>query len=157
MSVAATEALMAPDEGDRRSRRRLLLLLLPVILLVLGGCAAAWFLVFAPDADAGEPAIVEGEIVALEPQTTTLGGGSLRHARVAVAIVLAEGVDPTVVAERSELLQDALLRELADMDAEGLRSAAGSDRLRRRLSEEAVTIWEEGQVVRVVLTELLVQ
>lgn len=155
MSVATTEVLEAPD--DAKGGKGKLLLIIGVLVLL--GAAAAWFLVFAPDGDAddADTELIEGEIVTLEPQTTTLGEAKLHHARVALAVVLAEGIDPAVVPLRAALLQDALLQELATMDADGIRSADGSNALRQRLSEDAREIWEEDEVVRVVLTELLVQ
>lgn len=155
MSIATTEVLEAAEPSPRDKKRLLIALLAVVLLLVAAG--AVWFLLLAPDAEAAEEPIVEGEIVSLEPQTTTLGDAEVTHARVALAVVLAEGVDPQVVPAKTPLLQDALLRELATMDATSIRSAEGSDLLRERLSAEAREIWEEGEVVRVVLTELLVQ
>jgi flagellar protein FliL len=157
VSVATTEVLQVPTDPPKRGKRKLLLAVGIVVLLV--GAAAAWSLVLAPDGDIedGEDALVEGAIVTLEPQTTTLGEARLHHARVAVAVVLAEGIDPAVVPLRAALLQDALLRELATMDVDGIRSSEGSDALRQRLSQDAREIWEEDQVIRIVLTELLVQ
>jgi flagellar basal body-associated protein FliL len=158
MSITTTEVHDAPADRPAAGGRKRLVVVVPVVLLVLGA-AAAWLQVFAPEADGDDAEIelTEGEIVSLEPQTTSLGEAKLHHARVAVAVVLAEGIDPAVVPPRAALLQDALLRELATMDADGIRSAEGSDDLRRRLSEDARGIWEGDQVIRVVLTELLVQ
>lgn len=151
---ATTEVLEAPPEG--RSRKRLVLIVAAVVVL-LAAAAAVWLFVLAPDAGAEGAPLVEGEIVSLPPQTTTLGEAGLHHARVALAVVLAEKVDPAVVEPKAALLQDALLRELATMDADGVRSAEGSDALRSRLTDQAREIWPDDQVVRVVLTELLVQ
>jgi flagellar protein FliL len=157
VSVATTEVLQVPTAPPKGGKRRLLLVVGIVMMLI--GAAAAWFLILAPDGNVEdvEVALVEGAIVTLEPQTTTLGEAKLHHARVAVAVVLAEGIDPAVVPPRAALLQDALLRELATMDVDGVRGAEGSDALRQRLSQDAREIWEEDQVIRIVLTELLVQ
>ena len=99
----------------------------------------------------------DGPIITLEPLTTTLGEATLRHARVTLALVLAEGQDPVTVGQRTPELQDALLREVARMDADHLRSSEGSEQLRQQLTEDARGIWGEEVVQRVLLTELLVQ
>lgn len=153
--MSATEVLEEAEEAPRKGRSTWLLI--GVLVLLLAVAAAVWFLVLAPDGAEADAELLEGEIVSLEPQTTTLGEAKLHHARVALAVVLAEGVDPAVVAPRAALLQDALIRELSTMDADGVRSSEGSDALRQRLSADAKQIWEEDEVIRVVLTELLVQ
>jgi flagellar protein FliL len=140
------------------ARRTLPLVLALVLVLLLGGGAAFWFLVLSGDeAQEAEVEVVEGEIVTLEPLTTTLGEAGLRHARIGMAVVLAEGQDPLVVAPKEALLKDALLREVALLDADVLRSSEGSAMLREQLSAEARDILGEEVVVRVVLTELLIQ
>ncbi|MTV27335.1 flagellar basal body-associated FliL family protein [Nitriliruptoraceae bacterium ZYF776] len=156
--MSATIAPTAPEatEGEtKKGGKRKLVLILLVVLLVAG--AAYWFLLKpAPEADA-DAEVPDGPIVALDPLTTTTGEASLRHARVAMSLVLVEGADPVAVTDRAPLLQDALLREVARMDGDELRSAEGSDALRAHLTEAAQGIWDEGEVKRVVLTELLIQ
>lgn len=135
-------------------RGKLIVLVVLAALLLAGGAAAWWFLSPGEDPDR-EP--VDGPIVPIEPLTTTTGNDSLRHARIGMAVVLAEGQDAEVVSERLPLLQDALLREIAGMSADELRSIDGSEGLRVRLSNHARDIWGEEVVRRVVLTELLLQ
>ena len=149
---------LEPDlELEPPAKKRVKLYLAILLAVIAGGAAAAFFLLGGDaEAEADEVELVEGAIVQLEPQTTTLGAGPMEHARVAVAVVLAEDVAVEVVEPRAALLRDALLRELATMDGESLRTVAGSDQLRDRLSAEARDIWEDGEVVRVVLTELVV-
>lgn len=147
-----SEAVIEPE--DRPSRRRLLLILAGVLLLaVLGG---GWWAFGMANAAETIPD-VDGPIVPLEPLTTTVGQDGIHHARVAVAIVLTVQADPEEIESRVPLLKDALLREVSATDADTIRSAEGSDRLRARLSEQARDIWGEEVVRRVVLTELLVQ
>jgi flagellar protein FliL len=157
--MSATTAPAPPaafeDEEVRPGGKRKLLLLLTLGLLVVGG--AVWFLFLAPAEEAGAAEVVEGVVLQLEPLTTTTGTAALHHARVALALVLVEGADEGVVTARSALLEDALLREVATMDADLLRSSAGSDQLRTNLTTHAQEIWPDGEVLRVVLTELLVQ
>jgi flagellar basal body-associated protein FliL len=139
-------------EPPTRKRRVLLLAGLATVLALAGG----WWLFGVADA-AEDPSAVDGEIVDLEPMTTTVGERGIHHARVGLAIVLSEGADPSQVGPRQALLQDALLREISNLDADTVRSAEGSDRLRTSLSETAREIWGPDVVRRVVLTELMVQ
>ena len=149
--------LASEDEGadtDGRGRRGPIIAVIGVLALALGG-GVAWWLLFAGGGD--EEALRDGEVVVLEPLTTTLGEASLRHARVTLAVVLSEGERPEVVPKDAAMLQDALLREIAKLDADELRSSEGSDALRQRLTEEAQEIWGGEVVRRVLLTELLIQ
>ncbi|GGI06715.1 flagellar basal body-associated FliL family protein [Egicoccus halophilus] len=141
-------------ETTPKSKKKLFVLVGALAVVITA--AAAWFLLLAPqDAEAAEP--VDGEIVTFEPLTTTLGVSSPSHARVSLAIVLSEGTDPALIEPKQALLQDALLQEIAAMQADQLRSAEGSDQLRQALTADARAIWGDDVVRRVVLTELLVQ
>jgi flagellar basal body-associated protein FliL len=139
-------------EAPARTRRLLPIVGLAVVLALAGG----WWLFGVADA-AEDPTAIDGEIVDLEPMTTTVGERGIHHARVGLAIVLTEAADASQVGPRQALLQDALLREISSLDADTVRSAEGSDRLRARLSETAQEIWGPDVVRRVVLTELMVQ
>ena len=140
-------------EEAGRSRQLLMAVVVVMLLVAVGG----WLFLGSASADDAPPEEVDGEIVVLEPLTTTVGEASLQHARVTLAVVLTGDADPTVVEERVALLQDALLRDIAHLDAEELRSAEGSDGLRQRLSAQAQEIWGKEVVRRVLITELLVQ
>lgn len=144
-----------PEAEGAEERRSLLGILLVILVVVAVGAAATWWFVLRGPAEAAP--LEDGEVVVLEPLTTTLGESSLRHARVNLAVVLVGGEDPEVVEAKAAILQDALLREVARMDADQLRSSEGSDRLRDRLTREAHEIWGDEVVRRVLLTELLVQ
>lgn len=157
MSVGALalEEPVLPDEEEAGSERKTLKVLLIILVVVAVAAAATWWFVLRTPAEAAPPQ--DGEVVVLEPLTTTLGESSLRHARVNLAVVLAAGEDVEVVGTKAPILQDALLREVAQMDADELRSSSGSEALRVRLSDEAREIWGEDIVRRVLITELLVQ
>jgi flagellar basal body-associated protein FliL len=133
--------------------RRVLPLAGAALVLAL---AAGWWLLGTADA-AEDPTAHDGEIVELPAMTTTVGERGIQHARVGLAIVLTEDADPGEIEPRQPLLQDALLRELARLDADEVRSSEGSDLLRERLSEQAQDIWGDDVVRRVLLTELMVQ
>lgn len=154
MSATVAPAPSTDPDADGptgRGRRRTVVLL--VALLVVG--AAAWWLLLRAEPVADE--VVEGEIVTLDPLTTTTGTASLHHARVGLAIVLTEDGDEEAIRARTPLIQDALLRAVAERDADTLRSAEGSEQLRRDLTDEAHQIWSPEEISRVVLVELLVQ
>ncbi len=155
MSAIVDEVeLIAGDEPSAGGRRKLVVLLALAALLLLAGGGVWYFLL---DGDGEPPEPEDGEIVSLEPLTTTTGEEALRHARVGIAIVLVDGQDPAVVEPSIPLLQDALLREVAGMSADQLRSVEGSEQLRLRLTAHARDIWGEDVVRRVVLVELLLQ
>jgi flagellar protein FliL len=136
-----------------RLRRRILPLGALALVLALAG---GWWLLGTADA-AEDPTALDGEIVELPAMTTTVGERGIQHARVGLAIVLTEDADPSEIESRQPMLQDALLRELARLDADEVRSSEGSDRLRESLSQKAQEIWGADVVRRVLLTELMVQ
>jgi flagellar basal body-associated protein FliL len=135
-----------------RLRRVLPLAGVALVLALAGG----WWLLGTADA-AEDPMALDGAIVELPAMTTTVGERGIQHARVGLAIVLTEAADPGEIEPRQPLLQDALLRELARLDADEVRSSEGSDLLRESLSHEAQEIWGADVVRRVLLTELMVQ
>lgn len=158
MSTVTAPAVQDVSEEEVASKGKGKLLLIALVVLVVAGAGAWFFLGGDDEAEAEEAAApVEGQILALESLVTTTGSAQLHHARVAPALVLREGADLQVVEARVALLEDRLLREVSAMDADQLRSTAGSDQLREALTAGAQEIWPDGEVLRVVLTELLVQ
>lgn len=152
--VEPADATHGVTEEDAPRRRRLKLVLLLGAVLFLG--AAAWWLLLGPSpSDGGE--LVEGDIVTLEPMTTTTGESTLHHARVGLAVVLTDQGRRDDIVDKEPLLQDALLAAIAERDADTLRSASGSEELRVELTEQAQRIWSQEEISRIVLVELLVQ
>lgn len=152
--MSATETYqLAPDEGAEEPGKRRWPLVLLVVMLLLAASAASWWWFVEREA----PEVTDGEVVVLEPLTTTTGNATLRHARISLGIVLTDRAEPGDVRPQVALLQDELLRLVAEMDGDQLRGPQGSAMLRGSLTETAHELWGEDVVRRVVLTELLVQ
>jgi flagellar basal body-associated protein FliL len=61
------------------------------------------------------------------------------------------------VGERFPLLKDRVLDIMSGFTAAQLLAPGGLDQVRERLSAEAQEVWPDGEVMRVLVTELLVQ
>ena len=154
MTVTETVTVGDPEleDGEGVGRSRVLLIAVAAVLLL--ALAGGWWFLLA-DREPAPPS--DGEVLVLPALTATTGNSTLRHARISMGIVLVDGETPDVLERKVPILQDALLREVAEMDADQLRSREGSDQLRRQLTTDAHAIWGEEVVRRVILTELLVQ
>jgi flagellar basal body-associated protein FliL len=157
MSATTTApAPAAPEDG----RRRRAPLLLGAVVLVLGVAVGAYLVL-----GGGEPAETvaepqpaeEGAVVAVADMTANLAGEPVSYAKVAFAAVLAAGADEAAVAARFPLLRDAAITELSTITGAHLRTTAGADELRGRLTARAAALYPDGEVLRIVLTELVVQ
>lgn len=151
-------AVEAEAPGGGRSRRKLLIVGLVVVLAAAG----VGYVVFggAGEANAAPEEVVptEGAVVPLEPMTASIGGGATPgYVRLGIALVLATDVLPADVSDRFPLVQDAALSELSHYDPQRLRTPEGIADLRATLSKRARAIYPDGEVLRVVFTELLVQ
>jgi flagellar protein FliL len=147
-----SEAVAAPA---RPAKKRLILVIVPALLVVAG---VAGYLLRPAPADAGPPPPPpEGEIVEVAQLTANLAGPELHYARVAFSVVLVDGKAAGDVQARFPLVRDAALSELAGTTPDQLRGTEGVEGLRDRLSERAVALYPDGEVLRVVLTELVVQ
>jgi flagellar basal body-associated protein FliL len=72
-------------------------------------------------------------------------------------LVLPEGGDSAVVGERVPVLKDAVLQVMSGYAAADLMGPGALTILRDELTEKALEVYDEGLVLRVVLTEVLVQ
>lgn len=147
-----------PAEGKQKGGKKLVLIVVPV---ALASAAGAYFL-RGGSAEAATPttstyAHEEGEVLEVETLTVNLVGEEQRYARVGVALVLAEGAPAEEVEGRLPLVRDAAITVLTEFTAADLQTREGMMRLRERISEEAVELFEHGEVIRAVLTELIVQ
>ena len=151
----------APAEGKRKFDPKTLAL----GALLIGG--AAYFFLLKPtpapaDGAAAAPApaamaVVEGDIVEVGAMTVNLSADGLSFARVGMALVLSQPNTSVEIEPRMALFRDGAISEVAQWGPEDLRTPAGHQLLRDGLGEVAAEIWPDGEVVRVVLTELLIQ
>lgn len=100
---------------------------------------------------------VEGAVIESDQMTVTLADEPVRYARITFAVVLPEGGDSALVGDKMPLLKDGVLDVVAGLSASDLVGQEGLDTLRSDLTAKALEIYTEGEVLRVVLTEVLVQ
>ncbi len=100
---------------------------------------------------------VEGPVIEVDEMTITLSDDPVRYARIRFAVVLPEGGDTTVVGDRVPVLKDAVLDVVSGYTASQLVGPDALGGLREELTAQALTVFTEGEVLRVVLTEVLVQ
>lgn len=100
---------------------------------------------------------VEGAVIEVDEMTVTLSDTPVRYARLKFAVVLPEGGDSAAVGDRVPVLKDAVLDVVSAYTADELVGPGALDGLREALTEQALSVYAEGQVLRVVLTEVLVQ
>lgn len=132
-------------------------------VVVLVGAGLFFFLGGSSDADENAPppdeeaAVVEGAVIEGDTMTFNLADDDTRYARVTFAVVLPEGGDSATVGERMPLLKDAALRIMSGYTSADLLATRGLDDLREDLTQAAAEVYRDGEVLRVVLTEVLVQ
>lgn len=149
-----------PDLEDGGTSRKSRLIVILVALLLLGGAGYAAMTMFGGGDD--EPEVVEtepvdGEIVPVGDMTTGLAGDDPRYVRVSMSLVLSEETSSGDVEGRIPLLRDRALDVLMSTDSAALQTADGADTLRADLTAAAQQVYDDGEVLRVVLTDLLVQ
>ena len=157
-TTETTDAAEATEEKKGGRRKLILIGIAPVLVLAvvgylfLGGGGG-------DSAEAAEPeAPVEGAVVAADPITVTMSGDPVRYVKVTFALVMAETADRSAVEGKLPLMYDAAISVVGRYDADDLRVPAGLDRLRSDLTESATEdVFPDGEVLRVVLTEVIVQ
>lgn len=143
--------------------RKLKLAVLVVVFLAAAGVAGSFVLrggaAEGKKDGAGNMAeeLREGEVVEVEPLTVNLAEPGLHYARVGLGLVLVEGADGGEVTARLALLKDALISTVASFGSRTLVTVEGQEKLRRALTRVAHEVYGEDTVLRVVLTELVVQ
>lgn len=153
---------MAEEEEEKGgSKKKLFMIVGGVVALAAGGF---FFMGGGGDEvvaeEMVEPEIVEGEVLDVGTMTIVLADedpDKLRYVRVGLALVLDATADSSLVAGKVSLVQDAAITVISDMTAAELRGAVGAADARQRLTIAAQEIYPDGEVVRVVLTEMILQ
>jgi len=101
--------------------------------------------------------VVEGPVIEADQMTINLADVDARYARIKFAVVLPLGGDGAAVGERFPILKDAVLDVVVGYTSSDLRQPGILDTLRGEFTEKAQEVWPDGEVVRVLITELLIQ
>ena len=140
-------------------KKKLVMIVVPIVVVIAG--AAGFFLRGGDTAEAAVPTttvpIVEGEVIEVDTMTVNLVGEEGRYARVGFAVVLDSTAESGAVGMKVPLMRDATLTVMTVFDSTELQTAEGMERLRQELSDAIVAIFPDGEVIRAVLTELIVQ
>jgi flagellar FliL protein len=139
-------------------KKKLVMIVVPVIVVI--AAAAGFFLRGGDTAEAAVPTtipVVEGDVIEVDTMTVNLIGEEGRYARVGFAVVLDSMAESGAVGKKMPLMRDATLTVMTGFNSAELQTAAGMERLRQELSEAVVAIFPDGEVIRAVLTELIVQ
>lgn len=153
----ADEETTEAAEEKKDGKKKLIMMGLPVLVLL-----AAGYMVLGggggDEAEAAEPPPpVEGAVVAADPITVTMSGDPVHYVKLTFALVMEETADRSAVEGKLPLMYDAAISVVGTYDAEDLRVPAGLDRLRSDLTDRATEVYPDGEVLRVVLTEVIVQ
>jgi len=155
--IAVIGGEIEPEEGGG-GKGKLIGIIVGVVVLL----GAAYFLFFSgggdPEADAAETAApADGPVIEMDEMTVTLADDPVRYAKIKFAVVLPEGGDTTVIGDRVAILKDAVLGKLAGHTADDLLGPDALDNLRGEITDAALSVFTEGEVLRAVVTEVLVQ
>jgi flagellar FliL protein len=157
----ADEELGVVAEPEKKKGKGKLIGIIGGIVVLLG---AVYFLFLGggggSEAEAGvttTTVVADGPVIEVDEMTVTLAGDPIRYARVKFAVVLPEGGDTTVVGDRVPVLKDAMLDVLSTYTADELIGPDALTTLRERLTEAAHVVYDQGEVLRVLVTEVLVQ
>ncbi len=139
-------------------KKKLVMIVVPVLVVI--GAAAGFFLRGGDTAEAAVPTtmpVIEGDVIEVDTMTVNLIGEEGRYARVGFAVVLDSTAESGAVGKKMPLMRDATLTVMTGFNSAELQTAEGMERLRQELSEAVVAIFPDGEVIRAVLTELIVQ
>jgi flagellar FliL protein len=152
-TVEAPLALATESEEKSGGKKKKLLIVVAVLAIAAG---AFLFLKPGQAAESAPAEPVPGAVVEVGQMTINLADPG-RYARVSFSVVLVEGAAPEAVTAKFPLLKEAVLFEVSNVAAADLRAPGGLDAIAERLSAKARELYEDGNVLRVVLTEMLVQ
>jgi len=153
----------AAQEGDgtevkKKGKGKIIIILVVVLVAgigakftVLSGGKASGKATPAPD-----PTPTPGVVIDLGTMTINLADPG-RYALVGLAVELGKTAKADTITAQMPLLKDASVRKLSGMSATTLLSQAGQDQVRAELTDQAQQIFGKDKIVRVLLTEVLVQ
>lgn len=150
----------ASDEAPKSSKRD------PKMMAIGGVLVAAaiyWFGVRTPPVDqaavvpAGEVEIVEGEILELPEMVLNLHDPDVTYLRIAVALVLEDGVAAADFEAESAIAKDILVQELSQLSASDLEDPTRRVEVKNQLSELVRDAYGDTKVSRVLFTALVMQ
>lgn len=151
---------MEAEEQAAPAKSKKKLIMIVVGVLVLGGAAYMFLGGGGGEVEASvttTTVIVEGPVLEADQMTVNLAGEDMRYARIKFAVVLPEGGDTAAVGERFPVLKDAVLGVVSGYSADQLLGPSSLDDLRAEFTTAAQDVWPDGEVLRVVITEVLVQ
>jgi flagellar FliL protein len=144
------------ETGEGGGAKKIILMVLPAVVV---GAGMFFFLGGKSDASAETTTttvVEEGDVIDVDTLTVNIVGEDGRYARVGFAMVLSSTAVGEDVAKKLPLVRDAAIDVLTGYNATELQSKDGQERLRQELSDRASELYD-GDVLRVVLTELIVQ
>lgn len=156
--IAVIGGEQEPEKGGGKGK------LIGIIVGVVVLLGAAYFLFFSGggggevEADATETTIPpDGPVIEMDEMTVTLSGDPVHYAKIKFAVVLPEGGDTTVIGDRVPILKDAVLGKVSGFTIDDLLGPEALDTLRTEITDAALSVFTEGEVLRAVVTEVLVQ
>jgi flagellar FliL protein len=145
-------------DGAKAKKGGKLKLVVPVILLLGAGLAAKSLLLGSPAQKAeAKPKKEEGVIVTMDPVTVNLADAGFHYARVGFGIVLTTTANSKEIEERLPLFKDEAIRAVGGFQSRVLKTVKGQDELRHRLTEVAFKLYGEEEIMKVILTDIVVQ
>jgi len=164
--MAESEVLeeeQAADAPEKKKGKKKLFIIVGVVVVVVLGLF--FFLFGGGGGEEGEETAVTtttepgvGSVIEGDQLTVNLADqDATRYARVTFAVVVPVGADSAAVGAKITLLKDEAITIVAGYTAAELLGTGGLDQLRSQLTDAALEIWPDGDVMRVVLAEVLVQ
>ena len=152
--------IAAAQEGEAKKKGKGKLVAIVVAAMLVGGVGAKFTVLSSGKPGKPKPTPTPtpspGQVIDLGDLTINLAEPS-RYALVGLAVELGKTADPATITSQMPLLKDAGVRKLNGMPAATLLSAAGQDQVRAELTDQAQQIFGNDKIVRVLLTEVVVQ
>ena len=156
----AREMVAQEGEVKKKGKGKLIGIVLAVVLV---GVGAKFTVLSGGKSGKGgkatptvSPTPTPGQVIDLGDLTINLAEAQ-RYALVGLAVELGKTADPATITTQMPLLKDAGVRKLSGMSAVTLMSQAGQDQVRAELTDQAQQIFGKDKIVRVLLTEVVVQ